>query len=91
MTRLPLDNGATKELTQAADSGKQHLSQEECLLQALAALPERCRNIIVWRHREQQSYEEIGGRLGLSLDAVRQLYREAIALVARELHQQHQC
>ncbi|HZU37170.1 MAG TPA: sigma-70 family RNA polymerase sigma factor [Gemmataceae bacterium] len=88
MADLPDNDRPTMDLASAlAAMSHESRLQEQSLLQVLDHLPERCRNVVLWHHRDQQNYEEIGVRLNLSPEAVRQLHREAIALVARELHQ----
>ena len=50
------------------------LAQEERTLAvtvALNRLPEHYRQVIVWRQIEDLSFEEMAGRLGRSVDAVR--------------------
>lgn len=89
MTQSPFKDDSTKDLASAvAAAAHESRPEEQTLLQALARLPERCREVIVWYHREQQTYDEIAARLNLTPEAARQLHREAIALVARQLHQQ---
>jgi RNA polymerase sigma factor (sigma-70 family) len=87
MTPLPLKDDSTKDLpsAMAADTHEPR-PEEQALLQVLARLPQRCRDVIVWYHRDQQTYEEIAARLDLSSEAARQLHREAIAQAARELY-----
>jgi len=60
-------------------------AHEEQLLAVLDGLPESFRDAILWRHRDRLSYEQIAVRAGLSAEAARQLYRQAIALLARDL------
>ena len=48
--------------------------EEAAVLAALDRLPERMRQVIVWRHREDCSFEEIGRRLERSNVAARKLW-----------------
>lgn len=43
----------------------------EVLVQAMDALPERCRQIIMLRHLDGFSYKDIAGRLGISPETVK--------------------
>lgn len=52
--------------------------QAETLRQAMDRLPEDYRQVILLRHQEQLSFEEIARRLGRSILAVRQLWSRAI-------------
>jgi RNA polymerase sigma-70 factor (ECF subfamily) len=59
--------------------------QTAAVEQALARLPEDHRQVIVWRHQENCSFEEIGQRLGRSVDAARMLWWRAIERLQDEL------
>ena len=59
--------------------------EEAAVLAALDRLPERMRQVIVWRHREDCSFEEIGRRLERSNVAARKLWLRAIEQLRREL------
>jgi RNA polymerase sigma-70 factor, ECF subfamily len=52
--------------------------EEAALLAALETLPERLRQVIIWRHREDCSFDEIGRRLDRSNVAARKLWLRAI-------------
>jgi RNA polymerase sigma-70 factor (ECF subfamily) len=52
--------------------------QELALEEALARLPEDYRRAILWRHRENCSFEELGQRLERSPDAARMLWYRAL-------------
>jgi len=60
--------------------------QAEALRQAIERLPEPYREVILLRHREQGSFEEIGRRLGRSPDAARMLWWRAFERLAEELN-----
>ncbi|PTY05694.1 RNA polymerase subunit sigma-24 [Opitutaceae bacterium EW11] len=45
--------------------------REAVLIEAIAALPDRCREVIVLRHLEGLSYKEIAERLGISPNTVK--------------------
>jgi RNA polymerase sigma-70 factor (ECF subfamily) len=57
----------------------------ERLAQAIAALPEKQRAVVLLRHREQLSLEEIGQILGLSLGTVKSSLHRALARLRRYL------
>jgi RNA polymerase sigma-70 factor (ECF subfamily) len=59
--------------------------REELLRQALARLPEAYQQVIVLRHREGGSFEEIGRALQRSSEAARKLWGRAIQQLQREL------
>jgi RNA polymerase sigma-70 factor (ECF subfamily) len=59
--------------------------REEQLGQALARLPEAYRQVILLRHREGRSFEEIGRVLQRSSEAARKLWGRAIQQLQREL------
>ena len=48
--------------------------QAEDMLRALSRLPDDYRQVIVWRHQNHCSFEEIAQRLGRSVTAVRKLW-----------------
>jgi RNA polymerase sigma-70 factor (ECF subfamily) len=52
--------------------------QDLALERAMAELPEDYRQVILWHHREDCSFEEIGRRLGRSEGAARKLWARAI-------------
>lgn len=65
-----------------------NLSEQEQvkrLSQALQTLRAEYRQIILWRNREQLTWQTIGDRVGRTPDAVRMLWRRAIAQLKREL------
>jgi len=86
MNRPKLETEPTKDFSPGMVVAEPSPADDDALLQALAALPESCRDVIFWFHRDQDSYEAIAARLGLPTETVRQLYRHAIAMTARELH-----
>jgi RNA polymerase sigma-70 factor (ECF subfamily) len=45
--------------------------RHETLAEALASLPERCREVVRLRFQENLSYKEIAGRLGVTTDCVK--------------------
>ena len=45
--------------------------RQETLAEALASLPERCREVVQLRFQEDLSYKEIAGRLGVTTDTVK--------------------
>ena len=57
--------------------------EEAAVLAALDTLPERMRQVIIWRHREDCSFDEIGKRLDRSNVAARKLWLRAIEHLQR--------
>jgi RNA polymerase sigma-70 factor (ECF subfamily) len=53
---------------------------------ALAQLPKDYHQVIVWHHRENRSFDDIGRRLGRSAGAVRKLWARAIRQLQERLH-----
>ena len=81
------DGGASDPMVEAADSEThQHLES------AIAALPERLRTILRLRFgldgNEEVGLAELGSRLGISAERVRQLQQQALALLRRDRHLQ---
>lgn len=48
-----------------------HQERHELLLEAVGALPERCRQVMLLRHRDGLSYKEIAARLGIAPGTVK--------------------
>jgi RNA polymerase sigma-70 factor, ECF subfamily len=62
-----------------------HREEEAAMLAALDTLPERERQVIIWRHREDCSFDEIGKRLNRSNVAARKLWLRAIEQLQRAM------
>lgn len=52
---------------------------------ALGKLPEHYRQILIWRHWDELTFEEIAARLGKTPDAVRMLWGRAVARLESEV------
>jgi RNA polymerase sigma-70 factor (ECF subfamily) len=59
--------------------------EEAALEAALERLPERMRQAVLWRHREDCTFDEIGRRLGCSNVAARNLWLRALKRLQVEL------
>jgi RNA polymerase sigma-70 factor (ECF subfamily) len=59
--------------------------QDEALDRAIARLPEDYRQVLLWRYREERSFEEIGDLLGRTPNAARKLWLRAVERLRREL------
>jgi RNA polymerase sigma-70 factor (ECF subfamily) len=59
--------------------------QADAVQRALSLLPEDYRQIIIWRHHDHCSFEEIAGRLGRSVGAARKLWFRAIERLQQEV------
>jgi RNA polymerase sigma-70 factor (ECF subfamily) len=57
----------------------------EALSMALLRLPEHYRLALLLRHREQLSFDEVAGRLGVTSAAARQVWFRAVSRLRREL------
>jgi len=63
--------------------------REAALLEGLERLPDHYHAVVVWHHREQRSFEEIGRRLGISAEAARKLWTRALGRLRKELGPAH--
>ena len=57
--------------------------------EGLARLPEHYRRVLVWRYREELTFEAIGERLGTSADAARKLWGRAVVRLREALGPGH--
>jgi len=64
--------------------------QAEAVERALERLPEDYLQVILLRHREQRSFEEIGHLMNRSAEATRKLWSRAIEQLQRELTPPHE-
>jgi RNA polymerase sigma-70 factor (ECF subfamily) len=53
--------------------------------EALDRLPDEDRRILLWRYREERSFEEIGRLLNCSPQAARRLWVEAVERLQQEM------
>ncbi len=53
------------------ESASEHQRRLDILIEAVVALPERCRMVMMLRHLDGLSYKEIAERLGISANTVR--------------------
>lgn len=80
--------GLKETLAEEGDSASERVivqEQAEALRVAIGRLPEAHRQVLDWRHREGESFEEIGRRLGCSADAARKTWGRIIARLQEEL------
>jgi RNA polymerase sigma-70 factor, ECF subfamily len=63
------------------------LEQLERLGLAIALLPEESRAVVVWRHHDQLSFEEIGRRLGRTPEGARQVWWRAVQRLRGQLQE----
>jgi RNA polymerase sigma-70 factor, ECF subfamily len=59
--------------------------QDAALEEAMARLPEDYRRVLIWRYREERSFEEIGRLLERSTNAARKLWLRAVERLRQEL------
>ena len=63
---------------------------EMALLDGLERLPGHYRDVVIWHHREQLSFEEVGQRLKISTEAARKLWTRALSRLRKELGPIHE-
>jgi len=63
--------------------------QEAALIEVLERLPDHYREVVIWHHREQLSFDEIGQRCGISAEAARKLWTRALGRLRKELGPAH--
>jgi RNA polymerase sigma-70 factor (ECF subfamily) len=63
--------------------------REAALLAAIDRLPERHRAVVIGHHRDRESFEQIGRRLGISAEAARKLWTRALGRLRQELGSEH--
>jgi RNA polymerase sigma-70 factor, ECF subfamily len=59
--------------------------REAALYKGLQRLPDHYRQVVVWHHRDQLSFEEIGRRCQISAEAARKLWTRALSRLRKEL------
>jgi RNA polymerase sigma-70 factor (ECF subfamily) len=64
--------------------------QTEAIQRTLGRLPEDYRCVLVWRHQEERSFEEIGRLLNRSTNAVRKLWARAVQRFQEEWESGHE-
>jgi RNA polymerase sigma-70 factor (ECF subfamily) len=82
------DDEQADQLTVAGSSpSSQAMAQEQAegVQQALSLLPDEYRQVIVWRHHDHCSFEEIGERLDRTAGAARKLWVRAIERLQKEV------
>jgi RNA polymerase sigma-70 factor, ECF subfamily len=85
---VALPHGTRFDCARTSESPSSHLARREreaVLLAALERLPARYRDVVIWHHREQLSFDEIGQRLGNSAEAARKLWTRALGRLRKEL------
>jgi RNA polymerase sigma-70 factor (ECF subfamily) len=63
--------------------------REAALYEGLQRLPDHYRQVVVWHHREQLTFEEIGTRCRISAEAARKLWTRALGRLRKELGPAH--
>jgi RNA polymerase sigma-70 factor (ECF subfamily) len=76
---------AEETIQESLPSPKDPVTREEAILlrQALHRLPERYREVVLLRFVEQMPFDEIAGQMGCSREAVKSLFRRAIAALQK--------
>jgi RNA polymerase sigma-70 factor (ECF subfamily) len=64
--------------------------QAEALQRTLDRLPEDYRRVLVWRHQEERSFEEIGRLMNRSANAARKLWARAVQRFQEEWDSGHE-
>jgi RNA polymerase sigma-70 factor (ECF subfamily) len=62
---------------------------EAALIEGLERLSPRHREVVIWHHREQLSFEEIGRRYGIKADGARKLWTRALGRLRKEIGPAH--
>jgi RNA polymerase sigma-70 factor, ECF subfamily len=78
-----------KRTTETPSNDLARREREAALIEALERLPAHYRDVVIWHHREQLSFEEIGQRLGNSAEAARKLWTRALICLRKELGPAH--
>ncbi len=65
------------------------LEREAALMEALERLPAHYRNVVIWHHREQRSFDEISQLTGNSPEAARKIWTRALICLRKELGPAH--
>ena len=63
--------------------------REAELYEGLQRLPEHYRQVVVWHHLEQLTFDEIGQRFQISAEAARKLWTRALGRLRKELGPSH--
>lgn len=64
--------------------------QDEALEDAIQKLPERYREAIMLRHRDEMSWCQVGERLGITSEAARKLWTRALVRLRGELGEEYE-
>jgi RNA polymerase sigma-70 factor, ECF subfamily len=89
---VTIPEGAQFECARTSETPSSHLARREreaALIDALERLPAHYRDVVIWHHREQLSFEEIAQRLGNSAEAARKLWTRALGSLRKELGPTH--
>ena len=89
---VTIPEGTQFECARTSETPSSHLARREreaALIEALERLPAHYRDVVIWHHREQLSFEEIGQRLGNSSEAARKLWTRALVCLRKELGPAH--
>ncbi len=81
-----IDRPLDSRLADSQTSPSQRMIEEEeksILLEAIQKLPEEYQFVILARHRDEQSFNEIGEQLNKSPDAARMLWQRAVKQLSR--------
>jgi RNA polymerase sigma-70 factor, ECF subfamily len=77
------DPGPTADLPSPSSEAMAH-EQEEAVRRALRRLPEVYHQILLWRHQDGLTFEEIGRRLNRTANAARKLWTRAVEVFQQE-------
>ena len=89
---VPIHEEPRLDCARTGDSPSHNLARSEreaALIEALERIPARYRNVVIWHHREQRSFEEIGALLGNSPEAARKMWTRALICLRKELGPAH--
>lgn len=78
-----------READATPDAAAQAMARQEreALMQAIAALPDGCREVLILRNQQELSHQEIAARLGLSTSTVEKHLARALRLLREALRE----
>jgi RNA polymerase sigma-70 factor (ECF subfamily) len=86
--QVPLDDAACPSVAPTQSHGIEAEQLQRLYEQAVAALPARTRDIFLMHRRDEQSYKQIAGDLGISLGAVEYHIGRALAALVAALERE---
>jgi RNA polymerase sigma-70 factor, ECF subfamily len=85
---VAIPEGIRVDLARTSETPSSDLARREreaALVSALDRLPAHYRDVVIWHHRDQLTFDEIGRSLGISDEAVRKVWTRALGRLREEL------